>query len=129
MRSFALKIVSICMQGNVLLSFSLFTYLLTYFIYIHIYLLYSHPPSLPPSLPSMTYLLSLFYLLTYITYLTYLLTININSYLAHSVAISDILSLKHKVNPNNIRCLIICDRTWEKGPIGVVDHYLFFHTF
>ena len=31
-------------------------------------------------------------------------------------------------------CFIIyimkkCDRTWEKGPIGVVDHFLFFYTF
>ena len=23
----------------------------------------------------------------------------------------------------------ICDRTWEKGPIDVVDHFLFFYTF
>ena len=25
--------------------------------------------------------------------------------------------------------IVICDRTWEKGPIGVVDHFLFFYTF
>ena len=23
----------------------------------------------------------------------------------------------------------ICDRTWEKGPIDVVDYFLFFYTF
>ena len=23
----------------------------------------------------------------------------------------------------------ICDRTWEKGPIDVVDHFVFFNTF
>ena len=25
--------------------------------------------------------------------------------------------------------IINCDRTWEKGPIGVVDHFWFFYIF
>ena len=34
-----------------------------------------------------------------------------------------------KVVGVGVHIIYICDRTWEKGPIGVVDHFLFFYTF